>query len=239
MPINIRLDQVFNLPPFWLSFAFMALVSLPMSYVAFPIAAAPLGVLPSLGIIALVALVMCTSTSAIAEAIVLLPPESRPKNLHDLVEVYLGKWAGTATSLAIAIIFFVVLVACNISIVETLCAFTGLPKILWLVILGVVTLLVISFGSIAHSLSLVAGAIAMVVMLESAMKAKRSRLFPALRGMKLKSAASLADSCLGFRLAIKRYKRSPNARVGAARTRNEERQPHAAAVADTIRGAMK
>lgn len=165
MSINIRLDQVFNLPPFWLSFAFMALVSLPMSYVAFPIAAAPLGVLPSLGIIALVALVMCTSTSAIAEAIVLLSPESRPKNLHDLVEVYLGKWAGTATSLAIAIIFFVVLVACNISIVETLYAFTGLPKILWLVILGVVTLLVISFGSIAHSLSLVAGGIAMVVML--------------------------------------------------------------------------
>ena len=165
MSINIRLDQVFNLPPFWLSFAFMALVSLPMSYIAFPIAAAPLGVLPSLGIIALVALVMCTSTSAIAEAIVLLSPESRPKNLHDLVEVYLGKWAGTATSLAIAIIFFVVLVACNISIVETLYAFTGLPKILWLVILGVVTLLVISFGSIAHSLSLVAGGIAMVVML--------------------------------------------------------------------------
>ena len=165
MSINIRLDQVFNLPPFWLSFAFMALVSLPMSYVAFPIVAAPLGVLPSLGIIALVALVMCTSTSAIAEAIVLLPPDSRPKNLHDLVEVYLGKWAGTVTSLSIAVIFFVVLVACNISIVETLYAFTGWPKLLWLGVLGIVTLLVISFGSIAHSLSLVAGGLALLLML--------------------------------------------------------------------------
>ena len=165
MSIHIRLDQVLNLPPFWLSFAFMALVSLPMSYVAFPIAAAPLGVLPSLGVIALVTLVMCTSTSAIAEAIVLLPSDSRPKNLHDLVEVYLGKWASTVTSLAISVIFFVVLVACNISIVETLYAFTGWPKLLWLGLLGIVTLVVISFGSIAHSLSLIAGGIALLLIL--------------------------------------------------------------------------
>ena len=162
---NIRLDQVFKLPPFWLSFAFMALVSLPMSFVAFPITAAPLGVLPSIGVIALVTLVMCTSISAIAEAIVLLPPDSRPKNLHDLVVVYLGKWAGSVTALAIGVIFFEVMVACNISIVETLYVFTGLPKLFWLGILGLVTLLVISFGSIAHSLSLIAGGIAILLMI--------------------------------------------------------------------------
>lgn len=165
MLANIRLDEVFKLPPFWLSFAFMALVSLPMSFVAFPITAAPLGVLPSIGVIALVTLVMCTSISAIAEAIVLLPPDSRPKNLHDLVVVYLGKWAGSVTALAIGVIFFVVLVACNISIVETLYALTGLSKLFWLGILGLVTLLVISFGSIAHSLSLIAGGIAMLLMI--------------------------------------------------------------------------
>ncbi|CAM3756019.1 hypothetical protein [Polynucleobacter antarcticus] len=165
MPIKVGLDRVLNLPPFWLSFAFMALVSLPMSYVAFPITAAPLGVLPSLGIIALLTLVMCTTTAAIAEAIVLIPPESRPKNLHDLVVIYLGKRAGTITALAITVIFFVVLLACNISIIETLNAFTGWSKYLSLSIFGVVTLLVISFGSIAHSLSLVAGAIAILVMI--------------------------------------------------------------------------
>ena len=162
---NIHLDQVFNLPPFWLSFAFMALVSLPMSYVAFPITAAPLGVLPSIVIIVVVSLVMCISTAAIAEAIVLLPPDSRPKNLHDLVVVYLGKWAGSITALAISVIFFVVLVACNISIVEVLYDLTGISKFVLLGLFGIVTLIIISFGSIAHSLSLVAGAIAIVLML--------------------------------------------------------------------------
>ena len=136
MSIHIKLDQVLKLPPFWLAFAFMALVSLPMSFVAFPITAASLGVLPSAGIIALITLMMCTSISAIAEAIVFLPPESRPKNLHDLVVVYLGKKAGAITALAIMVIFFVVLVACAISIVATLSAFTGWPMLFWLAILG-------------------------------------------------------------------------------------------------------
>jgi hypothetical protein len=165
MSIHIKLDQVLKLPPFWLAFGFMALVSLPMSFVAFPITAAPLGVLPSAGIIAFITLIVCTSVAAIAEAIVFLPPESRPKNLHDLVVIYLGKRAGTITALAIMVIFFVVLVACAISIVATLSAFTGWPKFFWLAILGIVILLVISFGSIAHSLSLVAGALALVIML--------------------------------------------------------------------------
>jgi hypothetical protein len=165
MSIHIKLDQVLKLPPFWLAFAFMALVSLPMSFVSFPITAAPLGILPSVGIIAFIALVICTSVSAIAEAIVFLPPESRPKNLHDLVLIYLGKRAATITALAIMVIFFVVLVACAISIVATLGAFTGWPKFFWLAILGIAILLVISFGSIEHSLSLVAGALALVIML--------------------------------------------------------------------------
>lgn len=161
---NIRLDRALDLPPFWLSFAFMALVSLPMSYVAFPITAAPLGVMPALGIIALITLVMCTTTAAIAESIVLVPANERPKNLNDLVTLYLGRTIGFLISIAITVIFFVVLVACNISIVETLYAFTGWPKLMWLWLFGALTLLVISFGSIAHSLSLVAGGIAIVVM---------------------------------------------------------------------------
>jgi hypothetical protein len=162
---NSGLNRVFDLPPFWLSFAFMALVSLPMSYVALPISAAPLGALPSVGIIAVITLIMCLATAAIAEAIVLLPPNVRPNNLRDLVTIYLGKHLGLLTGIAISIVFFVVLVACMISIVATLHSYTGISEIIWLIIVGFAVLCIISVGSIAHSLSMIAGSFAIVVML--------------------------------------------------------------------------
>lgn len=162
--INSGLNRVFNLPPFWLSFAFMALVSLPMSYVALPISAAPLGALPSVGIIVFVTLIMCLATAAIAEAIVLLPPNARPNNLRDLVTVYLGKNLGLVTGMAVSIIFFLVLVACMISMVATLNSYTSISEIIWLIILSFAVLLIISVGSIAHSLSMIAGLLALVIM---------------------------------------------------------------------------
>lgn len=162
---NSGLNRVFDLPPFWLSFAFMALVSLPMSYVALPISAAPLGALPSVGIIAFVTLMMCLATAAIAEAIVLLPPHARPNNLADLVTVYLGKQLGLITGIAISIVFFLVLVACMISIVATLHSYTSISEITWLIIVGFTVLCIISLGSITHSLSMVAGLLALVVMI--------------------------------------------------------------------------
>lgn len=162
---NSGLNRVFNLPPFWLSFAFMALVSLPMSYVALPISSAPLGALPSIGMIAFITLMMCLATAAIAEAIVLLPTTARPNNLRDLVTIYLGKNLGLVTGIAISIVFFAVLIASMISIVTTLHTYTGISEIIWLIIVGFAVLFIISVGSITHSLSMIAGFIALVVMI--------------------------------------------------------------------------
>lgn len=159
------LDRVFDLPPFWLAFAFMALVSLPMSYVALPISSASLGILPSIAIIVVVTFVMCLSTTAIAEAVVACPADRRPKTLRDVVTYYLGEVAGNITAVAISIVFFVVLVACSISMVSTLSFYTGLSEEVWLAIVGLAVLVIISVGSIAHSLSLVAGAVALVLMM--------------------------------------------------------------------------
>jgi amino acid permease len=161
---NSGLNRVFDLPPFWLAFAFMALVSLPMSYVALPISAAPLGAMPSVGIIAFVTLTMCLATAAIAEAIVLLPANVRPNNLGDLVTIYLGKRLGFLTGIAISIVFFIVLVACMISMVETLHSYTSISEITWLIILGFAVLWIVSVGSLTHSLSMIAGLLALVVM---------------------------------------------------------------------------
>ena len=165
MSSRTGLDRVLNLPPFWLAFAFMALVSLPMSYVALPISAAPLGPLPSIAIIIVVTTIMCVSTSAIAEAVVSIPADVRPKNLRDLVVVYLGRRIGTITAIAVAIVFFAVLVACLVSIVSTLAFYTGMTEELWLGIVSCVVLVVISIGSVEHSLSLVAGAAALVLII--------------------------------------------------------------------------
>ena len=159
------LNRVFNLPPFWLAFAFMALVSLPMSFVALPITAASIGPLPAIGIILIIALVMVLSTCAITEAIALLPDENRPKTLDGLVRVYLGARVANITAIAVAVIFFVVLIACAIAITSALSAFTGMSELLWLLIFGLVILVVITMGSIAHSLSLVAGGLAIVLIL--------------------------------------------------------------------------
>jgi amino acid permease len=107
---------------------------------------------------------MCLATAAIAEAIVLLPSNTRPNNLRDLVTIYLGKNLGLVTGIAISIIFFAVLVACMISIVATLHSYTGIAEITWLIIVGFAILFIISVGSIAHSLSMIAGFLALVVM---------------------------------------------------------------------------
>lgn len=159
------INRVFNLHPFWLSFAFMALVSLPMSFVALPITAAAIGPLPAIGIIILITLVMILSTCAIAEAIVLLPDHNRPQTLDGLVRVYLGPRVANVTAIAVALIFFVVLVACAIAITTALSAFTGMSELLWLLIFAIVILIVITVGSIAHSLSLVAGGLAVILIM--------------------------------------------------------------------------
>ncbi len=135
-----------------------------MSYVALPISSASLGVLPSIAIIVVVTFMMCLSTAAIAEAVLACPADHRPATLRDVVAIYLGHTAGTVTAIAVSIVFFVVLVACSISIVSTLSFYTGLSEEVWLGIVGAAVLLVISVGSVAHSLSLVAGAIALLLM---------------------------------------------------------------------------
>lgn len=165
MSSRTGLDRVLNLPPFWLSFAFIALVSLPMSYVAMPIAAAPMGALPAIGIVVIVTCIMCLSTAAIAEAVVALPSEKRPNNLRDLAVAYLGKRIGNVTAIAIAIVFFAVLVACLVSIASTLSFYTGMSEEIWLAVVSVLILGIISIGNVAHSLSLIAGAVALVLII--------------------------------------------------------------------------
>ncbi len=159
------LDRVLNLPPFWLAFAFVALVSLPMSYVAMPIAAAPLGALPSIAVIIVVTFIMCLTTSAITEAVVALPAEKRPHNLRDLVVAYLGIRVGNVTAVAIGIVFFAVLVACLVSMASTLSFYTGMSEEMWLAVVSALILLVISIGNVAHSLSLIAGAVALTIII--------------------------------------------------------------------------
>ena len=159
------LDRVLNLPPFWLAFAFVALVSLPMSYVAMPIAAAPLGALPAIAVIVIVTFIMCLSTSAIAEAVVALPEEKRPHNLRDLVVAYLGIRIGNITAVAIGVVFFAVLVACLVSMASTLSFYTGMSEEMWLAVVSVLILVVISVGNVAHSLSMIAGAAALTIII--------------------------------------------------------------------------
>lgn len=159
------LDRVLNLPPFWLAFAFVALVSLPMSYVAMPIAAAPMGALPAIAIVVVVTLIMCLSTAAIAEAVVAIPAEKRPTNLRDLSVAYLGTRIGNVTAIAIAIVFFAVLVACLVSIASTLSFYTGMSEEMWLAVVSALILIIISIGNVAHSLSLIAGAVALVLII--------------------------------------------------------------------------
>lgn len=165
MSSRTGLDRVLNLPPFWLAFAFVALVSLPMSYVAMPIAAAPMGALPAIAIIVVVTFIMCLSTAAIAEAVVALPAEKRPTNLRDLSVAYLGTRIGNVTAIAIAIVFFAVLVACLVSIASTLSYYTGMSEEMWLAVVSASILIIISVGNVAHSLSLIAGAVALVLII--------------------------------------------------------------------------
>lgn len=129
-----------NLSPFWAAFALTLTELVGAGILALPIAVAGVGPLAGVGMLLVFGLLNLLTLAGVAEAI------TRNGNMRygfsyfgRLLGDYLGSGATVAFSLALLLINLIALLAYQIGIATTLTAATGLPKILWLGLLGVIT----------------------------------------------------------------------------------------------------
>lgn len=133
-----------NLSPFWAAFALTLTELVGAGILALPIAVAGVGPLAGVGVLLLLGLLNLLTLASVAEAI------TRNGNMRygfsyfgRLLGDYLGPAATVAFTLALLLMNLLSLLAFQIGIATTLTAATGLPNLLWLALLLVVTLAIL------------------------------------------------------------------------------------------------
>ena len=159
-----RLERVLALPPFWLSFAFVALVGLPQAFLALPIVAAPVGPLPAIALVGLLLLFNLATMTAITEALVRLPAAERPANLDGLARLYLGPAAGRMATVGVALISIAASLAGALAFALALAGLSGLPRLPLLALLALAVVVITNRGTVSHSISIVLGAGAVLLL---------------------------------------------------------------------------
>ncbi len=151
-------SRISSLPPFWMSFAFVIAVSLPLAFLALPIAVAGAGPLIGLALIGVLGLINVLTMACMAEALT----RSGTVRYGDgfvgrLVADYLGSVGSTVMTLATSLQFYLALIASYLGLATTLSDFAGLPATLWAVLPFLVGAYLLSRPSLTLTASLSIG----------------------------------------------------------------------------------
>jgi amino acid permease len=148
------------LPPFWTAFVFIVAISLPQTFLALPIAMAGVGPLAGVVLVAVLGVINILTVACIAEAI------TRNGNVRygtafigRIVADYLGHAGSFVLTLAVAILFFLALLASYIGLAATLANFTGVPGEIWAALLFLLELYLLSRLSLGLTVSFILGVV--------------------------------------------------------------------------------
>lgn len=135
---SVARGDVGALPPFWTAFVFVFVVALPQAFLAAPIAAAAVGPVPGAVAIVVVGLLNVVTVVCMAEAVAgSAAVRGGSASIAGVVEEGLGRAAAVVVAAAVAITFFLALVASALGLSLTLADSTPLPGFAWLVVLTV------------------------------------------------------------------------------------------------------
>ena len=147
------------LPPFWIAFAFVFLVSLPQAFLALPIAAAPVGPLPGVAVIAGLGLLNLLTVACMAEAVARSAAVRRGDVLvAGVVREFLGGPAALLVTAALGVTFFLALIASALGLSLTLADETSVPALAWLVVLAAAVLCLLAQAALGLQVLVLLGA---------------------------------------------------------------------------------
>jgi amino acid permease len=153
-----------GLPPRWFAFIFTFALGIPQATVALPIAVAPLGTGPGIGLMLLAGLVSVITVSCMAEAAA-RSGTVRYGNAYTgrLAADFLGPAGSAMLSAALFGLFLLAVIAGLIAMSRTLEQFSPLPAPIWTALLALGVLWLLSRGAVTFSLSVLV-LISMVVL---------------------------------------------------------------------------
>jgi amino acid permease len=136
------------LPPFWAVVVLTVTLGLPQAFLALPIAVASVGPLPGVALVVILGFLNMLTMACMAETVARSGTiRYGSAYIGRLVADFLGSAGSVVLTLAVATIFFLALLASYIGLSATMASFTGIPAVLWAMLLAASAIYVLSRGS--------------------------------------------------------------------------------------------